>query len=112
MMATFCLPSAASAVNDFRPGEEMIFPLKSKGVSEQMVKAFSVNCKSKVSERTAACEALLQKRGAECSAIPPEVFDDKGEYRLWAGQFTKCIFPKPICAGVEVSSAAECAVQE
>ena len=99
---------SAVVAGNFVPGEAMVFPMKSEGVPVGLAKAYEVNCKAKDPEITQRCEAMLRKRGIECQPKPPEVFETKNDYSVWATEFSKCVFKKPICAGVEVASDEEC----
>ena len=100
--------SSAEDVASFVPGEKMVFPMKSEGVPENLAKLYEVNCKAKEPEITQRCESMLQTRGRECEPKPPEVFETKNDYSTWSAEFSKCLFVKPICAGVEVGSDEEC----
>ena len=106
------LPGVAGGVNEFVPGEPMVFPMRSRGVPEQLVRALQVNCRSVDPGIAASCEQALQRRGSSCAAVAPDVFADREQYTQWAGRFGKCLLPRPICAGVEVSTMAECRAQQ
>jgi hypothetical protein len=99
---------SAAAPGNFVPGEEMLFPMKSEGVPAGLAKAYEVNCKAKDPQITQKCEVMLRKRGIECEPKPPEVFETKNDYSVWATEYSKCVFKKPICGGVEVTSDEEC----
>jgi len=99
---------SAENVADFVPGEKMVFPMRSAGVATDLASMYLVNCNSKDTQITQACELKVRIRGTECGPNPPEVFESKEEYKSWAMKFSSCIFEKPICGGVEVSTEQEC----
>ncbi len=99
---------SAENVTDFVPGEKMVFPVRSAGVATDLAKMYLVNCRSKDSQITKTCELKVRTRGIECGPKPPEVFESKEQYKSWAMEFSSCIFEKPICGGVEVSTEQEC----
>jgi len=99
---------SAVVAGNFVPGEAMVFPMKSEGVAVSLAKAYEVNCKAKDPQITQRCETMLRKRGIECQPKPPEVFETKNDYSVWATEFSKCVFKKPICGGVEVTTDEEC----
>ena len=107
-IATCANLHSAENVTDFVPGEKMVFPMRSAGVATDLAKMYLVNCKSKDSQITKTCELKVRTRGTECGPKPPEVFESKEQYKSWAMEFSSCIFEKPICGGVEVSTEQEC----
>ena len=113
LMFTACIATctnlhSAENVTDFVPREKMVFPMRSAGVATDLAKMYLVNCKSKDSKITKTCELKVRTRGTECGPKPPEVFESKEQFKSWAMEFSSCIFEKPICGGVEVSTEQEC----
>jgi hypothetical protein len=102
------LYSAEEDVTDFTPGEKMVFPMRSEGVAVDLARLYAVNCRSKDPNITVKCENMVRKRGMECEPKPPEVFESKNDYKLWATEFSRCVFPLPICGGLEVTSDKDC----
>lgn len=81
------------APSDFVPGQEMVFPLKSAGVAEDLIERLQVNCQSTDPNLTRGCNEMLRKRGAECPSQPPVVFVNKVQYSTWAEAYADCVFP-------------------
>ncbi len=94
--------NADTQAQNFIPGEPMRFPMKSAGVADNLVELYSVNCKAEDISVQSNCLALLEERGDSCTDQPPEIFEDIDSYRAWASDFSACVFPRPICNGVEV----------
>lgn len=86
----------------------MEFPIRSDGISEDLVKRYLVNCESDNEAVTNKCRNLMEERGRVCGPKPAAVVETEADYKQWAKKFSGCLFPKPICAGVEVDSLARC----
>lgn len=80
--------NANTQAHSFIPGEPMRFPMKSAGVAENLVKAYSVNCETEDVALKSSCLALLRERGDNCTAQPPEIFEHIDSYRAWATDFS------------------------
>ena len=102
------IASANASSHPFVSGEPMKFPPQSTGVVDDLVRLYSVNCKAEEHAVQMQCIELLQKRGAECEPRPSATFQTQAYYKAWAVEFSRCLFPRPICRGVEVTSLEEC----
>jgi hypothetical protein len=108
LLTAGCASCSKVDAPDFVPGQKMVFPTQSAGVLNYIGQKMLINCKSDNADIQEACLAKFEQRIATCNVSEPSVFKTKSQYKGYARDYLKCVMPKPVCRGVEVTSLDQC----
>lgn len=84
------------------PGKPLAFPVDAASVLEALGRQLLANCESAEPAMRKACLDRLGARAVGCFA-GPDVFDDLEQYKAAAKRYTRCVMPRPLCRGIEVT---------
>jgi hypothetical protein len=88
-------------------GKHMTFPVDATSTLDNLGRSIIVNCQTDDTRVKEACIARIESRIASCDRGDRKIFHDIDQYNEVARTFLRCVFPLPVCKGVEIRSERE-----